>query len=69
MRNDSPMTMSKRTTFIKIAKGIVGSCIPILGQVKLSKRFVTMVDDGHGIVHFLTTDARTVNINTTLFYR
>jgi hypothetical protein len=53
MRSDSPMTTSKRTTFIKIAKGIVESCIRMeLGQVKVSKRCVTMRDDGddgHGI--------------------
>jgi len=34
---------------MKIAKGIVESCIAMeLGQVKVSKRCVTMVDDGHG---------------------
>ena len=50
MRNDSPMTTSKRTTFIKIAEGIAESCMPMeLGQVRVRKRGVNMGDDSDDI--------------------
>ena len=62
---------SKRTTFIKITKGTTESCVPMEhSRVNVSQRCVTMGDDGddgHGT--FVITDARIVNINTTLFYR
>jgi hypothetical protein len=46
MRCDSLITTSKGT-FIKIAKGIVESCVPVeLGQVNVRKRCVTLGDDG-----------------------
>ena len=41
------MTTSKRTTFIKIAKGTDESCVPLEhGHVNVRKRCVTMGDDG-----------------------
>ena len=64
MRNDCPMTTSKRTTFIKIAKVIVD-----LWNLDRSK-YANLVSPCAMtvMVHFVTTDARIVNTSTQPYF-